>query len=245
MGRWHVLREPTVLILLLASVVHVVRRNVFDFLLFFGTAVVIIVESRMESRRFEQRGTGTLAPATPLSYRRRWWSAAVIALLSAAIALLPIAGGLMRVVLIGSGVAVLVLVVARPAPPPGGAGRARGWQLWTAVGVAACLWELTSFIAQQVWPADQNAHPAVSDLVGPLLTTWVGRAVFLLLWVSAGWWLLRQLLASGGGTRTESGATGPSATPVIVTDDGAAGPRGPAGVDHGAPGAGGRTEAGR
>lgn len=232
-------------ILLLASVVHVVRRNVFDFVLFFGTALVIIVESRVESRRSEASRVGAPTPAAPLSRSRRGWAAAAIALLSAIVALLPVAGGLVRVVLGASGVAALALAVARPAPqlPAGGPSRVRGWQLWATLGVAACLWELFSFIAQQVWPADQVDHPAVSDLVGPLLATWAGRAVFLLLWASAGWWLLRQLVSSGGaGTREVSEAPGPSATPVIATDDGAAGN---SGADSRTCDAGGRTEAGR
>lgn len=244
MGRWHVLREPTVGILLLASVVHVVRRNVFDFLLFFGTAMVIIVESRIESRRAEARAARALSPAPPLPRHRRWAAAAAIASLSAVVALLPPAGGLTRVVLAATGVAVLAVVVVRPASRSvDGAGGAHGWQVWATIGVAACLWELSSFVAQQVWPADQDAHPAVSDLVGPLLAGWPGRVVFLLLWAGAGWWLLRQLTASGGrGAAAESGATGPSAAPVI-TGDVAPGRHRPNSDEptHD----GGRTEAGR
>jgi hypothetical protein len=80
--------------------------------------------------------------------------------------------------------------------------------VWAVIGVAACLWELTSFTAQQVWTSDQDAHPAVSDLVEPLLQSWIGRAVFLLLWAGAGWWLLQQLVdggRSGAGQHAEVG----------------------------------------
>lgn len=230
MRRWHVLREPTVPILLLASVVHVVRHNVFDFLLFSGTALVIIVESRIELRRVGVNEPGALPPPPPLPHHRRWWAATALAVVSAVVALLPAAGGLTRVVLAACGVIVLALVVAKPAsrPPGGESGKTRGWQLWATVGVGTCLWELFSFIAQQVWPADQIDHPAISDLVGPTLATWAGRAVLLLLWVSAGWWLVRQLVGSGGtAARVGSEATGPPATPVIsgdeaIGDDGAA-----------------------
>lgn len=208
MADWRVLREPTVPILLAASVMHVVRRNAIDFAVFFGTAVVIVIDAR--------RHDMTPAGVARISRPRAWLVVAGMTLFSAVVALAAPASVGARLVLVAIGLAALVLVIARPQRVSGGQvpPAARGWPVWAVIGVAACLWELTSFIAQQVWPLDQDAHPAVSDLVGPLLQTWFGRAVFLALWAGAGWWLLRQMVGAGpeadvGDQRARSAGMGP------------------------------------
>lgn len=222
MGRWHVLREPTVPILLLASVMHVVRRNPFDFILFFGTAVVIVVDSR-RGRAVPARATfDDAGRAAPIATRFRWLISAAIAVFAALVSLMPVAGGLVRVVLsfVGIGALVLVIVTGQHAALPVGerrSGRVGGWQVWAIAGVLACLWELTSFIAQQVWPADQVDHPAASDLIGPELSTWIGRAIFLALWASAGWWLLHHIVSSSVGSAPS--ATGAGRPPVSPPTD--------------------------
>lgn len=178
-------------ILLLASAVHVVRRNLFDFLLFFGTAMLILADSQRRSR---------VASARPRSrHLSPWILVAGMTLFAAAVALAPPAslGAILVMAAVGAAAVVLILV----APDSQNlAGRARqalaGWPVWATLGVAVCLWELASFIEQQVWPADQVDHPAASDLIGPLLGSWVGRTVLLLLWAGAGWWLLAPLLGS-------------------------------------------------
>lgn len=205
MGAWRSLRQPTVAILLLASVVHVVRRDLFDLLLFSGTAVLILLDAG-RADRLARAGDDDAAPT---EWRRttRWVIAAGVALF-AMLAAVPSPASLGAVLVLALiGLAALVLVLVRPpravAAPAAQASRGKlpGWQVWAVIGVAACLWELASFISQQVWPAGEDAHPAVSDLVGPLLTGWPGRAVFLLLWAGAGWWLLRQWIAPAPGRR--------------------------------------------
>jgi len=203
MADWRVLREPAVPILLAASVVHVVRRNAIDFGVFFGTAVVILIDAR----RHDMAPAGVARIGRP----RAWLVVAGMTLFSALVALAAPASLGARLVLVVVGLGALVLVLARPQRSPALQERpaARGWPVWAVIGVAACLWELTSFIAQQVWPLDQDAHPAVSDLVEPLLQTWFGRAVFLVLWASAGWWLLRRLVGPGPDSeRKEQDRTG-------------------------------------
>lgn len=199
-----VLREPTVPILLAASVVHVVRRDALDFAVFFGTAVLIVADSRFSAGR---RAGGRLkvdaeraGHVAPDRWRRAWLPLLGMTVFAGVAALaVPVSlGARMIVTLIGIAALVLVLCAPGAKNPADRTGEAlAGWPVWAVIGVATCLWELTSFIAQQVWPLDQDAHPAVSDLVGPLLDTWFGRAVFLLLWVGAGWWLLRRLLLHG------------------------------------------------
>lgn len=190
MGRWHVLREPTVPILLLASIVHVVRRDLFDFVLFVGTAGLIVIDSR--------RSPAAAAPAWR-GISRGWLRAVVIVLVAAVVALAPPASVATRGAVMACGL-VAVIVVMLPAQGRGGlppSAPLRGWGVWATIGVITCLWELNSFIAGLLWPDDGANHPAVTDLVGPQLTGWSGRVVFLMLWLAAGWWLIRALLAGG------------------------------------------------
>lgn len=274
-SRWSVLREPTVPFLLAACVVHVVRRDAVDFSVFFGTAVVIVIDA---GRPRGDDGAASTADGRGIgSVGRRlhaWPIGAGMTAFAAVVALAGPASLGARLVVIAIGLAAVAVVLLRPrvrrsrsgestvgltgaagvasaggvtasagsagdgaapfadADPPAdvatglasaaaargpGAlrapetparksrlGAARGWPVWAALGLAACLWELTSFIAQQVWPTDQADHPAASDLIGPLLTAWPGRAVFLLLWACAGWWLLRRL----HGSRPDTGSVG-------------------------------------
>lgn len=248
MGTRRVLREPTVPILLAASVAHVVRRNVFDLVVFAGTAMVIVIDSR---RRATVTGDARGWSANGLR-SRTWLAVAGMTLLAAIAALAPPASFWARLVMVVVGLIALAIVLRQPRRARGRrvhddqtdpSGQLAGWPVWAAIGVAACLWELASFIAQQVWPADEDEHPAVSDLVGPLLETWLGRAIFLLLWAGAGWWLLREL--SGGAARRPARTTarnqgvGECGGPGNRRTGSAAPPIGSA--DHG----GSRREAGR
>jgi hypothetical protein len=214
MGRWRVLREPTVPILLLACVVHAVRRNLFDLLLFGGTAALIVIDSW-------RAGPG---PVTRATRRSPIW--ATLAVLAFAVLAGPLAqsGTGIRVVLVAVGLVSLALVVMVRAPstapvvgpgelepdrgrgagstrggktgrdPGPGSGSLGGWWVWAALGALACLWELTSFAIQQADPASDAAQPTASDLIGPLLGSCPGRMVFLALWAAAGWWLLRRMV---------------------------------------------------
>lgn len=196
MSRWRVLREPAVPILLAATVVHIVRRDLVDIAVFLGTAVVIVIDAG----RPRVAATADDAPR-----QSRIWVAAALAVMAAVIALAPPAtvGARAVMILIGILAAVVVLtshhVVASPERP-------RGWVWWAVIGVATSLWELTSFIWGEVRPDEAANHPAISDLVEPLLTAWLGRVVFLLLWVAAGWWLVGMLQRPVARSRQHVGA---------------------------------------
>ena len=192
MRRWQVVREPTVPILLLACVVHAVRRNLFDLLLFAGTAALIVADS--------WRATpGRVASAPPGANNgspawAAWLAVIAFAMLAGP---LPQSGGAVQVVLVAVGLAALAVVVVGRGPAAGTRHPSlRGWPVWAALGALACVWELTSFAIQQDDPAVDNAHPTASDLIGPLLGSWPGRMVFLALWAAAGLWLLRRLSAA-------------------------------------------------
>jgi hypothetical protein len=75
----------------------------------------------------------------------------------------------------------------RPAPPRP---PAIGLALWGAVFVAACLWELWSLLEQPNLATSSYAHPTISTLTDPLLSTWAGRSVVLAAWLGLGWFLV-------------------------------------------------------
>jgi len=77
----------------------------------------------------------------------------------------------------------------RPAPPrPPLVGLA----LWGAVFVAACLWELWSLLEQPNLATSSYAHPTISTLTDPVLSTWAGRSVVLAGWLGLGWFLVER-----------------------------------------------------
>ena len=45
--------------------------------------------------------------------------------------------------------------------------------LWAITALAVCVWELTSFVLGRIMPGGVIEHPAVSDLINPLLD-WTG-----------------------------------------------------------------------
>jgi hypothetical protein len=62
--------------------------------------------------------------------------------------------------------------------------------LWFAVVIAACLWELTSYIRSDM-VGDPLAYPTVSILMGPIMNDPIGRGVFVAVWLLIGFWLFR------------------------------------------------------
>jgi hypothetical protein len=102
--------------------------------------------------------------------------------------------------LIVAGIGLTVLLFAWPSPGrpltagadamPGAVRRAA--ILWSAVGVATCLWEVASFLLGLPSAAAEAAHPSISLLLDPAVDTVVGRIVFVALWLLSGIALLRR-----------------------------------------------------
>jgi hypothetical protein len=68
----------------------------------------------------------------------------------------------------------------------------RGAIAWAAVLIAGALWELSALLLQPTLTTDSLTHPTISVLTDPLLATYAGRAVVLLLWLAAGWYLMQR-----------------------------------------------------
>jgi hypothetical protein len=67
---------------------------------------------------------------------------------------------------------------------------ATGLALWGVVLVAGCLWELSSLMQQPSITTSSYAHPTISTLTDPVLSTWAGRSIFLAAWLGLGWFVV-------------------------------------------------------
>jgi hypothetical protein len=77
----------------------------------------------------------------------------------------------------------------RPAPPRP---PLAGLVLWGVLAVACCLWELWSLLEQPNLATSSYAHPTISTLTDPVLSTWAGRSIVLAAWLGLGWFLVER-----------------------------------------------------
>ena len=63
---------------------------------------------------------------------------------------------------------------------------------WAVVLVFGCLWELAALLLQPSITTGSYAHPTISTLTDPLLSTWPGRSVLLAAWLAFGWYLAER-----------------------------------------------------
>lgn len=201
------LLDPTLLILLAALAVHVVRRNVFDIIVFAGTIILILIDRQLRP------GTGASVPGRRSSGRRppgrwspariRWWTVATLALLfGAVVGSLQPAGVPERIALAVPGLVAALLVTLRgraDRPRPIG----RWWAAWPALLILAALIELSSFLQQPDPQTGSYRHPTLSTLIEPLLDAPVVRAGALMVWLAAGWWLVRAVVRPGDDSGTD------------------------------------------
>jgi hypothetical protein len=120
-----------------------------------------------------------------------------------------LAGGVLYAVVVGSfsryswpataavaGLGAVVVAIGwrgprytRPAPPRP---PLTGLVLWGALAVACCLWELWSLLEQPNLATSSYAHPTISTLTDPVLSTWAGRSIVLAAWLGLGWFLVER-----------------------------------------------------
>jgi hypothetical protein len=120
-----------------------------------------------------------------------------------------LAGGVLYAVVVGSfsryswpatvavaGLGAVVVAIGwrgprhtRPAPPRP---PLTGLVLWGVLAVACCLWELWSLLEQPNLATSSYAHPTISTLTDPVLSTWAARSVVLAAWLGLGWFLVER-----------------------------------------------------
>ena len=87
---------------------------------------------------------------------------------------------------------VIVSAVRRPSEPDALPARLRnGLFLWAPLLLAVAAWELFAISRQESWNTPDPAHPTVSTLLDPMLEQGPGRWAGWLIWLAAGWRLLR------------------------------------------------------
>jgi hypothetical protein len=148
---------------------------------------------------YATRGRPASLGAAPAAGRRR----------RPLLGLVWLAGGALYVLVVGSfsryswpatvavaGLGAVVVVMgwggprrSRPAPArlP-----ATGLVLWGLVLVAGGLWELSALLEQPALAISSYAHPTISTLTDPVLSTWAGRSVFLAGWLALGWFVVER-----------------------------------------------------
>jgi len=181
-------RDPIIGILLLAGIFDWLSGNAIHSVLLF-TAALALAWDAIVPHPIE--GTG---PAVPVPTR---------------LGPIPVAGALAYSVIIGgfgrySWTTTIAVIV------PAGAALALAWRrrghagpgpkrldpvgevAWASVFVALALWELTQLLLQPSLTTDSYAHPTISVLTDPVLTTHPGRSIVLFLWLALGWFLLQR-----------------------------------------------------
>jgi hypothetical protein len=93
-------------------------------------------------------------------------------------------------------VAALGLAIAWRGPLHGGDEPERlepvGALAWSTVFVGLGLWELTALMLQPTWTTDSRIHPTISVLTDPALSTHPGRSLALFAWLGLGWFLVQR-----------------------------------------------------
>jgi len=192
-------------ILLLIAVFTAISGRPVNGLLLAAVAVCLAWDNARSRRRVvipapdAAAGLTTAQPREPLiAARRRRPATAAVA-----------AAGLVFAAVVGSfaryswpatvsviGLAAVVVAIGWRGPPRSrrdpGELRRRGTSLWAGLLVAAGLWELSALILQPGLDTTSSAHPTISALTDPLLTSHAGRSVALAVWIAAGWFLMRR-----------------------------------------------------
>jgi hypothetical protein len=207
------IRQPIVAILLLISFFTVISGKPLDGLLMVVVATALAWEAGTQAR--EARAARALATrdALPLaqadeSPQQSAWRVRtgrprprhIVLGIAAAIVYSLTVGSFTRyswpatagVVGLGAGV---VLVgwggPTRARQIPGRFAR-RGVMIWGSLLVAGGLWELAALLEQPNIEQSSWAHPTISTLTDPLLSTSLGRSVALLGWIGLGTFLVER-----------------------------------------------------
>jgi hypothetical protein len=135
---------------------------------------------------------------TPPATARRWHRLLVLAWLAAGAVYAVLVGSFSRyswpatvpVAALGAAVVVAGWRGPRHSRPAPAKLPAAGLALWGVVLVAGCLWELSSLFQQPTMTTSSYAHPTISTLTDPVLSTWAGRSIFLAAWLGLGWFVV-------------------------------------------------------
>lgn len=192
---------PWVSILLLTGGFHVLRGASVDAVIFLGIGVLLAADAALGPLNSDALDAASVGSAPDASGRSPSWIVAFGVLIGAVLALAPRYSPLDAVAVGGLGL-LLVPVIwpepgraqpdARPAPSPRPPALRRAGILWSTLAVVAAGWELSAFFLGLPSAAAAVAHPALSDIVGPLADWAPTRTICVGLWLLGGYALLRH-----------------------------------------------------
>lgn len=192
--------NPTVPVLLIASVVQAYREAVVALAACVGTVLVILWDRRRWPRR---------TPVPPPRPAPLGWGLA-LALAVGILAFADLVGHLPRASVVASaalalpGLIAAALVLRSPRPDPSGPTKPTDpgasepaptrWRFgWMGVALAAAAIELAAFLSQADPQVGNPQRPTISAVVEPLLDSPTARTVAIVVWLAIGVWLIRRV----------------------------------------------------
>ena len=198
-------RQPVVVILLLAALFDDLAGNGIHSILLAATALVLALSAAREDEpaafRVVALDAGTSSAARGVARARSAIDRGPRTILvAAALGGCFVVGGFTRyswpATLAIAATGSAVIATAWPGPLPGATPRVdlepAGMVAWIAVFVGLGLWELTNLLLQPSLTTDSQAHPTLSVLTDPVLGSHPGRSMGLALWLALGWFLVRR-----------------------------------------------------
>ena len=182
LGRRMLRAAPWLAILLITGTVQFVRNAPWDGVIFLTVAAVLAVDVVRPLPSWRRPRVG-----------RKFVVWLVVAAVGLLLVLMPRHGVGEGIVAIAIGLTALLFAWPdRPASPRVADDRTirRTGVLWAITALAVCVWELTSFVLGRVMPGGVVEHPAISDLINPVLDVDWGHAVFAAAWLAFGVLLL-------------------------------------------------------
>jgi hypothetical protein len=199
-------REPVVLVLLLIAFFTYISGKPLDGVLM----VIVAVGLAWDAGRRPRAGggvsdAGQAVGAPELSPERgrahgRWRLLGITGMLAGGAVYAGVVGSFSRYSwpatagIIGLGTVVVLIGWHGPLRHRRVAGRLplTGALAWAVVLVFGCLWELAALLLQPSITTGSYAHPTISTLTDPVLSTWPGRSVLLAAWLAFGWYLAER-----------------------------------------------------
>jgi hypothetical protein len=198
-------REPVVLVLLAIAFFTYISGKPVDGVLMVIVAAGLAWDAGRRARASGVSDAGQAVGAPELSPERgraggRRRLLGIIALLAGGAVYAGVVGSFSRYSwpatagIIGLGTVVVLIGWHGPLRHRRVAGRLplTGALAWAVVLVFGCLWELAALLLQPSITTDSYAHPTISTLTDPLLSTWPGRSVLLAAWLAFGWYLAER-----------------------------------------------------
>lgn len=195
---------PWLCILVLTGGFHVLRGATVDAVIFLGVAVLLAADAALGPLRSDTDALGTGGSGTGSVAGRQsppGWIVASGLLIGVVLALAPRYSPVDAVAVGALGLLLVPVIWPEPGPARADARHAssprppalrHAGTLWSTLAVVAAGWELTSFFLGMPSAAAAVAHPALSDIVGPLADWAPTRALCVGLWLLGGFALLRR-----------------------------------------------------